>query len=158
MIESSKKLLTKTYFIIILIFLQHFAVFNSSYFMNTKKRKGWLLCVSIEFITEKRQSVAIERNEEGKRNWLSKKEKKKVKKVSLWKITKESFDLNALCEFPNLEVIEIAGFDEFKPLELKHIEVLYQFRRLKCLRLSSCLIPEPFEKGKWKHLRTLEID
>ena len=100
----------------------------------------------------------IERNEEGKRNWLSKKEKKKVKKVSLWKITKESFDLNALCEFPNLEVIEIAGFDEFKPLELKHIEVLYQFRRLKCLRLSSCLIPEPFEKGKWKHLRTLEID
>ena len=27
-----------------------------------------------------------------------------------------------------------------------------------CLRLSSCLIPEPFEKGKWKHLRTLEID
>ena len=81
----------------------------------------------------------IERNEEGKRNWLSKKEKKKVKKVSLWKITKESFDLNALCE-------------------LKHIEVLYQFRRLKCLRLSSCLIPEPFEKGKWKHLRTLEID
>ena len=89
----------------------------------------------------------IERNEEGKRNWLSKKEKKKVKKVSLWKITKESF-----------EVIEIAGFDEFKPLELKHIEVLYQFRRLKCLRLSSCLIPEPFEKGKWKHLRTLEID
>ena len=96
----------------------------------------------------------IERNEEGKRNWLSKKEKKKVKKVSLWKITKESFDLNALCEFPNLEVIEIAGFDEFKPLELKHIEVLYQFRRLKCLRLSSCLIPEPFEKGKWKHLRT----
>ena len=100
----------------------------------------------------------IERNEEGKRNWLSKKEKKKVKKVSLWKITKESFDLNALCEFPNLEVIEIAGFDEFKPLELKHIEVLYQFRRLKCLRLSSCLIPEPIEKGKWKHLRTLEID
>lgn len=100
----------------------------------------------------------IERNEEGKRNWLSKKEKKKVKKVSLWKITKESFDLNALREFPNLEVIEIAGFDEFKPLELKHIEVLYQFRRLKCLRLSSCLIPEPFEKGKWKHLRTLEID
>ena len=100
----------------------------------------------------------IERNEEGKRNWLSKKEKKKVKKVSLWKITKESFDLNALCEFPNLEVVEIAGFDEFKPLELKHIEVLYQFRRLKCLRLSSCLIPEPFEKGKWKHLRTLEID
>ena len=84
--------------------------------------------------------------------------KKKVKKVSLWKITKESFDLNALCEFPNLEVIEIAGFDEFKPLELKHIEVLYQFRRLKCLRLSSCLIPEPFEKEKWKHLRTLEID
>ena len=84
--------------------------------------------------------------------------RKKVKKVSLWKITKESFDLNALCEFPNLEVIEIAGFDEFKPLELKHIEVLYQFRRLKCLRLSSCLIPEPFEKGKWKHLRTLEID
>lgn len=55
-------------------------------------------------------------------------------------------------------MIEIAGFDEFKPLELKHIEVLYQFRRLKCLRLSSCLIPEPFEKGKWKHLRTLEID
>ena len=44
------------------------------------------------------------------------KKKKKVKKVSLWKITKESFDLNALCEFPNLEVIEIAGFDEFKPL------------------------------------------
>lgn len=87
-----------------------------------------------------------------------KKKKRKVKKVSLWKITKESFDLNALCEFPNLEVIEIAGFDEFKPLELKHIEVLYQFRRLKCLRLSSCLIPEPFEKGKWKHLRTLEID
>ena len=37
----------------------------------------------------------IERNEEGKRNWLSKKEKKKVKKVSLWKITKESFDLNS---------------------------------------------------------------
>ena len=92
----------------------------------------------------------IERNEEGKRNWLSKKEKKKV--------TKESFDLNARCEFPNLEVIEIAGFDEFKPLELKHIEVLYQFRRLKCLRLYSCLIPDPFEKGKWKHLRTLEID
>lgn len=87
-----------------------------------------------------------------------KKKKRKLKKVSLWKITKESFDLNALCEFPNLEVIEIAGFDEFKPLELKHIEVLYQFRRLKCLRLSSCLIPEPFEKGKWKHLRTLEID
>lgn len=97
----------------------------------------------------------IERNEEGKRNWLSKKEKRKLK-VSLWKITKESFDLNALCEFPNLEVIEIAGFDEFKPLELKHIEVLYQFRRLKCLRLSSCLIPEPFEKengnicGHWR--------
>ena len=30
----------------------------------------------------------IERNEEGKRNWLSKKEKKKVKKVYLWKIKK----------------------------------------------------------------------
>jgi hypothetical protein len=123
--------------------------------MNTKKRKGWLLCVSIEFITEKRQSAALSAMKKAKETGFR---KKKVKKVSLWKITKESFDLNALCEFPNLEVIEIAGFDEFKPLELKHIEVLYQFRRLKCLRLSSCLIPEPFEKGKWKHLRTLEID
>ena len=116
--------------------------------MNTKKRKGWLLCVSIEFITEKRQSVALSAMKKAKGTGFRKKKK----------ITKESFDLNALCEFPNLEVIEIAGFDEFKPLELKHIEVLYQFRRLKCLRLSSCLIPEPFEKEKWKHLRTLEID
>ena len=47
----------------------------------------------------------IERNEEGKRNWLSKKEKKKVKKVSLWKITKESFDLNALCELDRKSVV-----------------------------------------------------
>ncbi len=132
--------------------------FSIVLFYEHQKRKGWLLCVSIEFYYGEEAISRIERNEEGKRNWLSKKEKKKVKKVSLWKITKESFDLNALCEFPNLEVIEIAGFDEFKPLELKHIEVLYQFRRLKCLRLSSCLIPEPFEKGKWKHLRTLEID
>lgn len=100
----------------------------------------------------------IERNEDGRRNWLSKKEKKKVKKVSLWKITKESFDLNALREFPNLEVVEISGFDEFKPLELKHFEVLYHFRKLKCLRLSSCLISEPVEREKWKHLKTLEID
>ena len=60
-----------------------------------------------------------------------KKKKKKVKKFLCGRLQKESFDLNALCEFPNLEVIEIAGFDEFKPLELKHIEVLYQFRRLK---------------------------
>ena len=107
---------------------------------------------------DKTQAYKIKTAKVSNKRVNSKKEKKKVKKVSLWKVTKESFDLNALCEFPNLEVIEIAGFDEFKPLELKHIEVLYQFRRLKCLRLSSCLIPEPFEKGKWKHLRTLEID
>ena len=157
MFESSKKLLTKTYFIIILIFLQHFAVFNRLILCAPKKERVVTMCINRIYYGEEAIS-RIERNEEGKRNWLSKKEKKKVKKVSLWKITKESFDLNALCEFPNLEVIEIAGFDEFKPLELKHIEVLYQFRRLKCLRLSSCLIPEPFEKGKWKHLRTLEID
>ena len=52
----------------------------------------------------------IERNEEGKRNWLSKKEKKKVKKVSLWKITKESFDLNALCEFISISQIKMPAF------------------------------------------------
>lgn len=100
----------------------------------------------------------IEKKEDGSRNWLTAKEKRKVKKVSLWKITKESLDLKTLQEFPNLEVIEISGYDELQPLVLQHIDILYGFRKLKCLRLSACQIKGEIDFKKWKHLRTFEID
>ena len=67
-------------------------------------------------------------------------------------------DLDSLREFSNLEVLEIAGFDELKPLELQHLDVLYEFHKLKCLRLLSCQFKGELDLTRWKHLRTLEID
>ena len=115
------------------------------------------MCVNHIFYGEDAISN-IEKREDGSRNWLTQKEKKKVKKVSLWKITKESLDLETLREFPNLEVLEIAGFDDLRPLELEHLEVLYELRKLKCLRLLACQIHGELDLTRWKHLRTLEID
>ncbi len=100
----------------------------------------------------------IEKNKDGSQSWLTAKEKRKVKKISFWKITKESLDLESLREFPNLEVLEIAGFDELQPLQLLNTEVLYEFRKLKCLRLFSCQVKGELDIKRWKRLRTLEID
>lgn len=100
----------------------------------------------------------IEKKKDGSRSWLTAREKRKVKKVSLWKITKESLDLKMLREYPNLEVIEISGYDELQPLVLQHIDVLYDFRKLKCLRLSACQFKGEIDLRKWKRLRTFEID
>lgn len=115
------------------------------------------MCVNRIFYGEAAISQ-IERREDGSRTWLTAKEKRKVKKVSLWKITKESLDLHSLQQFPNLEVVEISGYDELQPLELQHLEVLYEFRKLKCLRLSACHFDGKLDITKWKHLQTFEID
>lgn len=116
------------------------------------------MCINRIFYGEDAISQIEKNAQDGSRKWLTKKEKKKVKKISFWKVTKESLDLESLREFPNLEVVEISGYDELQPLELLHPEVLYEFRKLKCLRLFSCSFKGELDRGEWKHLRTLEID
>ena len=108
------------------------------------------MCINRIFYGEDAISQIEKNAQDGSRRWLSKKEKKKV--------TKECLDLQYLREFPNLEVVEISGYDELQPLELLHPEVLYEFRRLKCLRLLSCCFQGELDRRGWKHLRTLEID
>lgn len=115
------------------------------------------MCINRIFYGEDAIS-RIEKKEDGSRCWLTAKEKRKVKKVSLWKITKESLDLKTLEEFPNLEVIEISGYDELRPLNLLNIDALYGFRKLKYLRLTACQFKGEIDLTKWKRMRTFEID
>lgn len=143
-----------------MFFLQHFRclirVTDRGRVVFLTERVVWM-CVNRIFYGED-AICRIERREDGSRNWLTAKEQRKVKKVSLWKISKQSLDLRSLLQFPNLEVVEISGYDELQPLELQHVEVLYQFRKLKCLRLCACHFDGELDTTKWKRLRTFEID
>lgn len=100
----------------------------------------------------------IEKNQhEGERQWLTGTEKKKVKKVSMWKISKKSFDMEALKEFTNLEIIEISGLYADRPLKIQNLALLYEMKNLKSIRFICCDIGEELNTSHWKKLKYLEV-
>jgi len=89
--------------------------------------------------------------------WMTEKEMRKVKKISMWKISKESFDMEALSQFVNLEVLEISGVSESNPIKIKNMSSLYEMKNLKCVQFECCNLGEELDTSHWKKLKTLEL-
>lgn len=104
---------------------------------------------------------AIRRIEEKKQlfsgQWMTDKEIRQVKKISMWKISKESFDIEALCQFVNLEVLEISGISETQPLFIKNLDALYQMKNLKYIQFECCNLGKELDTGCWKKLKSLIV-
>lgn len=89
--------------------------------------------------------------------WLTEKEIKEVKKISMWKISKESFDIEALHQFKNLEILEISGLYEDKPLIIQNLKLLYKMKKLRSIRLVCCDLGEGLDTSHWKKLKSMEV-
>ncbi len=77
---------------------------------------------------------------EMKNQSLSPREIRKVKKLSIWKCSQESFDLNILKRYKKLQILEIVGAREDKPMILENVEALKELKHLKRVVFENCVM------------------